>query len=291
MGTVIRRNVCGLLIWTACSALAAPAAAQVVRGTVTDPAAGSPVAEALVIMVNAEGERVATVFTTDEGTFQLDVPGEGHYMVGVGRLGYQQALTPQFAVDDADVALDIRLPAAPVALDEVTVESNRNTPDAGRLRGLLPNERQAGTLIGRMSRAEIDQLGPQADMASVLRQMNVPGLRVRRVQMSIGGPSNGICVERGGNRSVLGKTASSVIDPPDNLPRSDPLGTAIGNSCDMAAVYYNGLYVSDPADLLAGLTGTDLEQVQAVAPLEALARFGPRAANGAILIWTRTGNR
>ena len=85
--------------------------AQSVHGTVRDPSAGSPVADALVVMVNEEGARVATVLTGDEGTFRIDAPVAGTYMVGVARLGYQQAITPEFPVADADVALDIFLPA------------------------------------------------------------------------------------------------------------------------------------------------------------------------------------
>ena len=290
MASVVRRHSWRLLASLALAALPGVAGAQVVRGTVTDPALGAPVPEALVIMVNEAGERVATVFTTPEGLFSLDVPREGSYMVGVARIGYQQAMTPQFAVAAEDISLEIHLPIDPVALDEVTVESNRNTPDAGRLRGFLPDERRAGTLIGRLNRAEIDALGPATDMVGLLARMNVPGLRARRMPLSTGGPNNGICVENGRTRSVVGKTGSRIMSPALNDPQSDPSGTPVGNECRMAAVYVNGMYVSEPADILAGLTTGDIEQVQAVAPLEALARFGGRAANGALLIWTRTGH-
>ena len=267
----------------------APLAAQQVRGTVLDPALESPVADALVIMVNEDGERVATVLTTPEGRFFLDVPRAGAYQVGVARLGYQQAITPRFEVTDADVAMDILLPADPVDLEELRVESNRNTPDAGRLRGFLPDERNAGTLIGRLSRVEIESAGPQTDMVGLLAHMNVPGLRARRVALSTGGSATGICVENGRNRSVLGKTASAALSGSFSAPRDDPTGTSLSNECQMAAVYIDGLFVADAADVLAGLTGSDIEQMQAVSPLEALARFGARAANGALLIWTRNG--
>ncbi len=271
-------------------AASAPAHAQQVRGTVVDPALEAPVADALVIMVNEAGERVATVFTADNGQFLIEVPVAGAYMVGVTRLGYQKAITPTFSVSDDDVAMDILLPADPVALGEMTVESNRNTPDAGRLRGFLPGERNAGTLIGRLSRVEIDAVGPQTDMVGLLGRMNVPGLRVRRMALSDGGPALGICVESGRNRSVLDKTASAALAESLSNPRNNLMGTNVGNECEMAAVYVDGLYVAEPADVLAGFTGSDIDQMQAVGPLEALARFGARAANGALLIWTRNGN-
>lgn len=287
--TTLRAAIASILgLWAVGAAgLWVPAQGQQVRGTVVDPAVATPVAEALVIMVNENGERVATVFTTAEGRFLLDVPGDGTYRVGVTRLGYQQAITPQFQVAGSDVAMDILLPADPVALDEVTVESSRNTPDAGRLRGFLPDERNAGTLIGRLSRVEIESAGPQTDMIGLLARMNVPGLRARRMALSTGGAATGICVENGRNRSVIGKTASAALSGSFSAPRDDPTGTSISNECQMSAVYVDGLYVAEPGDVLAGLTGADIEQMQAVSPLEALARFGARAANGALLIWTR----
>ena len=290
--TIVRGAIRSALgLWAlALAGLWAPAWAQQVRGTVVDPALEAPVADALVIMVNEDGERVATVLTTPEGRFLLDVPEDGAYMVGVTRLGYQQAITPQFEVAGADVAMDILLPADPVTLDEVTVESARNTPDAGRLRGFLPDERSAGTLIGRLSRVEIESIGPQTDMVGLLARMNVPGLRARRVPLSAGAGAMGICVENGRNRSVLGKTASAALAGSFSTPREDPTATRINSGCEMTAVYLDGIFVAEPADVLAGLTGGDIEQIQAVAPLEALARFGARAANGALLIWTRNGS-
>lgn len=289
--TIYRRAIRSALgLWTAgVVGFCVPAKAQQVRGTVVDPALETPVPEALVIMVNEDGERVATVFTTAEGRFFLDVPEDGAYMVGVTRFGYQQAITPRFQVSGSDVAMDILLPADPVQLDEVTVESTRNSPDAGRLRGFLPDELNAGTLIGRLSRVEIESAGPQTDMVGLLARMNVPGLRARRMALSTGGAATGICVENGRHRSVIGKTASAALSGSFSAPRDDPTGTSISNECQMTAVYLDGLYVADPADVLAGLTGSDIEQMHAVAPLEALARFGARAANGALLIWTRTG--
>ncbi|MGI9627907.1 MAG: carboxypeptidase-like regulatory domain-containing protein [Longimicrobiales bacterium] len=272
------------------AALAIPAAidGQIVRGTVKDPALNAPVAEALVVMVNQAGERVATVLTSEEGGFLLEPPTGGVYMVGVARLGYQQAISPEFTVAGKDISMDILLPVDPVAIDAVTVESNRNTPDAGRLRGLLPEERRSGTLIGRLSRIEIDALSPQTDFVGLLMSMNVPGLRARRTALSVGGPANAICVENGRNRSVLRKTASAILGPGPDAP-NNPLGTSLGNGCQMAAVYLNDQYLHEPGDVLAGLSPTDLETVELLPPLQALARFGGRAANGALLIWTRNG--
>ena len=274
------------------SGAAIPAAAQTIRGTVTDPASGAVVADALVVMVNDDGERVATVFTSADGTFAFAPPEPGGYMVGVTGLGYQQAITPRLSLGNADISLDIFLPPDPLTLDSLTVVSTRNTPDAGRLRGLIMPERHRGTLVGRLTRAEIESRGPRSDLVSLLATMNIPGLRARRYALSTGAPETGVCVELGRNRSVLAKTASRL------RLASDPLGFATqddiearADACAMMAVYIDDFPVSDPANVLAAVTPTDLDRIEVLPPLEALARYGARAANGALMLWTTRERR
>lgn len=277
---------------TLASAAAVPAKAQTIRGTVTDPASGAVVADALVVMVNDEGERVATMFTSADGTFAFAPPGPGGYMVGVTGLGYQQAITPRLALGTADIALDIFLPPDPVTLDSLTVVSTRNTPDAGRLRGLIMPERHRGTLVGRLTRAEIESRGPRGDLVSLLATMNIPGLRARRYALSTGAPETGVCVELGRNRSVLAKTGSRL------RLASDPLGFATqddiearADACAMMAVYVDDFPVSDPASVLSAITPTELDRIEVLPPLQALARYGARAANGALMLWTMKERR
>ena len=270
-----------------------PGAAQTIRGTVTDPASGAGVAEAVVIMVNGDGERVATMFTASDGTFALTPPGPGTYMIGVSGLGYQQAISPQLQVGTDDVQLDIFLPPNPVTLDSLTVVSTRNTPDAGRLRGLLTKERHRGTLVGRLTRAEIESRGPRSDLISLLNTMNIPGLTARWMALSTGAPETGICVELGRNRSVLQKTASRLaIAPEDQLgfANEDDIEARAG-ACSMMAVYIDDFPVRDPGMVLAAITPDDLESVEILPPLESLARYGARAANGALLLQTRARRR
>ncbi len=268
--------------------LVAPAtgAGQQVKGTVTDPTVQQPVPDALVVMVNEQGDRVATVFTTEAGEFTLDVPQLGAYRVGVARIGYQQAITPQFQVAEADVALDIFLPADPVALDSISVVSTRNTPDAGRLRGFLPGERSRGTLVGRMTRVELAALGPSRDLVTVIQSMNMPGVSARYMPLADGGPSNGLCIESGRHRSVLAKTGTSIASPAVRSIGARPLDDPTGADCQMMAVYVDNVFVPDPADVLASLAPDDVESLEVLSSLESLARFGARAANGALLIWT-----
>ena len=263
-------------------------AAQTIRGTVTDPGTGAAVAQAVVVMVNAKGSRVATVWTAQDGRFALSPPGPGRYQVGVAALGYQQAISPSLVVGDDDIALDILLPPDPIALDSLQVVSSRNTPDAGRLRGLLTPERRRGTLVGRLTRAEIESRGPRSDLVSLLATMNVPGLRARRMALSTGAPETGVCVELGRNRRVLEKTRSRLAVASDDLgfTTEDDIAARAG-ACAMMAVYIDDLAVPNPAEVLGSFTPEDLERIEVLPPLEALARYGARAANGALLLTTR----
>ena len=262
--------------------------AQTVRGTVTDPVSTRPVGNALVVLVNEAGDRVASVFTDAGGTFAIDTPGSGSYMLGVAQVGYQQAISPQLQVGTDDLTVDVLLPPTPIALDSLTVRSTRNTPDAGRLRGLLSGERSRGTLVGRLTRAEIESRGPRSDLVSLLATMNIPGLRARRMALSTGAPETGLCVELGRNRSVLPKTRGRLAGERDQLGFADQDDIAArAGACAMVAVVVDDIPVHDPAEVLGSITPADLAGLEIVPPLEALARYGARAGNGALLLWTR----
>ncbi|MDE2804009.1 MAG: carboxypeptidase-like regulatory domain-containing protein [Gemmatimonadota bacterium] len=280
--------VAAVLAVLASSLPAGQAGAQTVRGTVTDPASTRPVENALVVLVNETGDRVASVFTDPAGTFAIDAPGSGSYMLGVARIGYQQAISPRLDVGVDDVTVDILLPPTPITLDSLTVRSTRNTPDAGRLRGLLAGERSRGTLVGRLTRAEIESRGPRSDLMSLLATMNIPRLRARRMALSTGAPETGVCVELGRNRSVLPKTGSRLAGARDELgfANEDDIAARAG-ACAMMAVVVDDTLVPDPAEVLGSVTPADLAGLEIVPPLEALARYGARAANGALLLWTR----
>ena len=267
-----------------------PVAAQDIRGSVTDPVSGEPVGDALVIVVNEAGDPVASLLTGTDGIFSVSVPGSGAYMVGVARTGYQRAISPRLEIGEADVTLDIFLPPSPYLLDSITVTSTRNTPDAGRLRGLLTTERRRGTLVGRLTRAEIEARGPRSDLISFLATMNIPGLRARRMALSTGAPETGVCVESGRNRSVLQKTRSRLTTTANQLGATSQADIeARANACAMMAVYVDDMPVPEPGEVLASITPADLEGLEIVPPLEALARYGARAANGALLLWTHRG--
>ncbi len=265
-----------------------PASAQRIAGSVIDPVSGMPVGDALVIVVNEASDPIASLFTEADGTFSVGVPGKGAYMLGVTRQGYQRAITPQLNLVADTVTVEIFLPPAPIAMDSITVTSVRNTPDAGRLRGLIEVERRRGTLAGRLTRAEIQARGPRSDLIALLTTMNIPGLRARRMALSTGAPETAICVETGRNRSVMQKTGSRLASRTNQLGTTDEDDIAArAGACAMVAVFLDDIHIPDPGEVLSSITPADLEGVEILPPLEALARYGFRAANGALLLWTR----
>ena len=284
LGRLLTAGITAVLV----AGILSPAAAQQIAGSVIDPVSGMPVGDALVIVVNEASEPIASLFTEADGTFSVSVPGRGAYMLGVTRSGYQRAITPQLDLVAETVTVEIFLPPAPIALDSIMVTSARNTPDAGRLRGLIEGERRRGTLVGRLTRAEIDATGPRGDLISLLTTMNIPGLRARRMALSTGAPETAICVETGRNRSVIPKTGSRLASPANQLGTTsqDDIEARAG-ACAMVAVYLDDFHVPDPGEVLSSITPADLEGVEILPPLEALARYGFRAANGALLLWTR----
>ncbi len=284
LGRLLTAGITAVLV----AGILSPAAAQQIAGSVIDPVSGMPVGDALVIVVNEASEPIASLFTEADGTFSISVPGRGAYMLGVTRAGYQKAITPQLDLVAETVTVEIFLPPAPIALDSITVTSARNTPDAGRLRGLIEGERRRGTLVGRLTRAEIDARGPRGDLISLLTTMNIPGLRARRMALSTGAPETAICVETGRNRSVMQKTGSRLASGTNQLgtTNQDDIEARAG-ACAMVAVYLDDVHVPDPGEVISSITPADLEGVEILPPLEALARYGFRAANGALLLWTR----
>jgi hypothetical protein len=149
-----------LAIVSALVLAAAPAAAQVIRGTVVDSASGKPVAGAHVRVSVATGTTVGDTATGKDGLFTFHLPAAGDYVLRVSRPGYSARTTEPFTVDTKFVAaVELRLVSSPVALDTLTVVAQevaveRQIPflvDAG-----FYDRRRKG--IGHfLTRADLDQ--------------------------------------------------------------------------------------------------------------------------------------
>ena len=78
--------------------LAAPAAAQEIRGQVVDANNGIPVALAGVYVLDGERSVVVAAAADTAGYYSIAPPGAGEYYLAVQRLGYFENETPLFEV-------------------------------------------------------------------------------------------------------------------------------------------------------------------------------------------------
>ncbi|MGH7558167.1 MAG: carboxypeptidase regulatory-like domain-containing protein [Gemmatimonadota bacterium] len=106
--------------------LAAPVAAQVVRGTVVEKTSGQAVAGSFVVLLDDTGSQRGAALTGPEGRFEIAVPGPGEYRLGVDRIGYLTVTTALFPVPSGrtiEYRLAVRVEPVELAGIDVSVDS------------------------------------------------------------------------------------------------------------------------------------------------------------------------
>ncbi|HEX2081370.1 MAG TPA: carboxypeptidase-like regulatory domain-containing protein [Longimicrobium sp.] len=83
---------------------AAPAAAQTVRGRVTEAGTGQPVAGAVVILLDECGGRVSASLSDAQGAFAVAAAGSGTYSLRAERVGYATAVSPALSLQHGQAA-------------------------------------------------------------------------------------------------------------------------------------------------------------------------------------------
>jgi Carboxypeptidase regulatory-like domain len=105
-------------------------AAQQVLGRAVRDTDGTPLGEALIILLDDRGQERARTITTPTGGFDLRAPGAGRYRLRILRIGQRGWETPPF-----DLALEqisrprVRVPDRPFELEELTTWARR--PNCG----------------------------------------------------------------------------------------------------------------------------------------------------------------
>lgn len=101
-------------------------AAQQVLGRAVLETDGSPLQEALIVLLDDSGHARARTVTTPSGGFELHAPGAGRYRLRVQRIGQRGWETPSF-----DLAADqisrptFRVPDRPFELNELSASARR----------------------------------------------------------------------------------------------------------------------------------------------------------------------
>jgi len=113
---------------TAAVLVAAPAAAQVVRGTVIDNTTFLGVVGAGVTALDSAGKPLANVLTDSSGAFLLRPPSAGAYRLRVSALGYRADPGTRVELGGSDTRVVLRLVPDPVPIDSLTVMAQHRVP-------------------------------------------------------------------------------------------------------------------------------------------------------------------
>ena len=225
-----------------------------IRGQVLDGEREAPLADAWVEVV---GTRLRTL-TGEDGRFSFRGVPPGAVQLAVQRLGFGRKVTLVRAEGGSEARVTVTVFPEAIAVDSVvaTVEG-----------GFVDRNRMATRFDG-MTRAQVDAvLHRSVGFDDLVRNANVPGLRVRRVEYmrASGFREVGLCLELSRRSSLENR------------------------QCQMMEVYLNDARMSEPEINLASLDPASVDRFQVLTPTNAGIEYmgTPRSRNGILLIWTR----
>ena len=156
---------------------AIPAAAQSVRGQLTDSISRAPLAGAFITLVDEHGAEKARTITNHAGEFLLSAPA-GSYRIRSKRIGFRPFLSAPLTLRSGEtISFIAAVDPIPVALSQVVVEGERQCEVAGgaSLAALWDEIREALAAVSWTSRDP----GYWYDMADFQREVTAGG-RPRR---------------------------------------------------------------------------------------------------------------
>jgi len=227
-------------------------AQRTVTGKVADPN-GNPVSSASVLIQNT---RTGTV-TKEDGSFSINVPANGRTLV-VSAVGFG---TQEVTIGNQSTISVSLKPASDQSMQEVVVTAM----------GIRRSEKALGYSV-----AKVDPTTTlQKSEPNILNTLagKVPGVDIRAGQ---GAPGAATRIQIRGVSSFGGGEPLIVVD---GVPYSNPIvGTS--NSFTGGGTYGSGLNNLDP---------NDIESINVLKGAAAASLWGSRAANGVLLITTKSG--
>lgn len=101
------------------------AAAQPVLGVVVEEGRGAPVAGAMVLLFDDDGNRVDRMLSNAAGRFLLEARGRGPHYIVVDRIGYASVTTDRFNPAEGAGPMRIEAPIDPIRLRELVITGDR----------------------------------------------------------------------------------------------------------------------------------------------------------------------
>ena len=228
-----------------------------ITGTVLDHATRAPLEGARVRLLGTPFD----MLTDSAGRFGfLEVP-PGKQVIRTDQLGYAARTDSLTAFSREALGLEILLATEAIVLDPLVITG----------RAADPIYTTPGTRFSGLTEAQVDSVMPRvADLASLVRASQMPGLSVRNVWVpdAFGSLREGLCIEIQRRR-----------------------GGGMPNACNMVEVRLNDGPVPEPMFFLKELNPTDIRWFQIITPLEAGFLYGDRGANGVLLLYTQRGGR
>jgi TonB-linked SusC/RagA family outer membrane protein len=222
-----------------------------IAGTVTDAESGEPVPAANVGLVEINRGQA----TDADGNYRIEDVPIGTYTLRVSFVGYQSFTTELTVEGGATVTQDVALEPGAVGLDEVVVTSYGQQQTAGEVTGS----------VSRVSSQDIQDV--PAQNAEGLLQGRAAGVTLSTTS---GNPGGGFEFDIRGAGSISAGTEPLYIV--DGVQISQSAGSALTDRSPLNAI--------DPSNI---------ESIQILKDAAAAAIYGAQAANGVVLIETKTG--
>lgn len=162
-----------LLVLAAC--LPTNVAAQTLTGSVLEEGRNTPVAGAVVSLVDRKGKRRAETISDAHGRFLLTLPEAGEYVVEASAPGYARTSSPLFSMTlEGSIPFDLMLQPIPIGLEGLEVSVEREAEQQLGLFGLTPTD------LGRrwITHADIEKMPFPTGPREAIRWRNVAGLQV-----------------------------------------------------------------------------------------------------------------
>ncbi len=237
-----------------------PAAAQAtgtIQGTVTDAQNRSPLAG---VRVSVDGTTLGAV-TDADGRYEVRNVPAGTRTVRAQRLGYAGAQEQVTVTAGGTATAGFSLGAAGLVMDELVVTAL----------GITREQREISTAVQQVSGEELAQAG-ETNLVTALSG-RVSGVTITNSNTP-GGSSR--IVIRGANSLTGNNQPLFVLDGVPVSNASEPDGT-------------RGFNAIDYGNVIQDLNPNDIESITVLKGPTAAALYGSRAANGAIVITTRSG--
>jgi TonB-linked SusC/RagA family outer membrane protein len=226
-----------------------------IRGTVKDKATGEALIGANVLVVGTNRGAASNA----EGAYQILGLSPGRYAIVARYIGYVQGQTTLTVVANQTVEVNFTLEQDVLRIDEVVVTG---------LAGEVPRA-QLGNSIAKVGGSDMQKI-PVTSAADGLAG-KVAGLSVIK---STGTPGTGTYVQLRGRRTVTGS--------------SQPLWVVDGVPIDDSFIY-NASGTIQGANRASDINPNDIESIEVLKGASAAAIYGARAANGVILVTTKSG--